>query len=101
MSRPTRIDIQRKSRIQKQQDIRNENTYPAALVCPLAVLPFVSVSVRLFHLLPLLKTSKALLKSYAHQGTSLFTSAATNQRGFQRGPRGAQVRFPEHQQVTQ
>ena len=33
-----------------------------------------------------LKTSKALLKSQAHQGTSLFTSAATNQRGFfQRG----------------
>jgi len=27
-----------------------------------------------------LKTSKALLKSQAHQGTSLFTSAATNQR---------------------
>jgi len=33
-----------------------------------------------------LKTSKALLKSQAHQGTNLFTSAATNQRGvFQRG----------------
>src|SRR6218665_2655279 len=32
-----------------------------------------------------LKMSKALLKSQAHQGTSLFTSAATNQRGvFQR-----------------
>src|SRR6218665_1381520 len=32
-----------------------------------------------------LKISKALLKSQAHQGTSLFTSAATNQRGvFQR-----------------
>ena len=32
------------------------------------------------------KTSKALLKSQAHQGTSLFTSDATNQRGvFQRG----------------
>jgi len=28
-----------------------------------------------------LKISKALLKSQAHQGTSLFTSAATNQRG--------------------
>ena len=28
-----------------------------------------------------LKTSKALLKSQAHQGTSLFTSATTNQRG--------------------
>src|SRR6218665_160692 len=32
-----------------------------------------------------LKTSKALLKSQAHQGTSLFTSAATNQRGFSKG----------------
>src|SRR6218665_1573842 len=33
-----------------------------------------------------LKISKALLKSHAHQGTSLFTSAAMNQRGiFQRG----------------
>jgi len=33
-----------------------------------------------------LKTSKALLKSQAHQGTSLITSAATNQRRvFQRG----------------
>ena len=29
-----------------------------------------------------LNISKALLKSQAHQGTSLFTSAATNQRGF-------------------
>jgi len=29
-----------------------------------------------------LKTSKALLKSQAHQCTSLFTSATTNQRGF-------------------
>src|SRR6218665_810932 len=29
-----------------------------------------------------LKISKALLKSQAHQGTSLFTSTATNQRGF-------------------
>ena len=29
-----------------------------------------------------LKISKAPLKSQAHQGTSLFTSAATNQRGF-------------------
>ena len=28
-----------------------------------------------------LKTSKALFKSQAHQGTSLFTSAATNERG--------------------
>jgi len=33
-----------------------------------------------------LKTSKALLWSQAHQGTRLFTSAATNQRGvFQEG----------------
>ena len=32
-----------------------------------------------------LKTSKALLRSQAHQGTSLFTSAATNQRGFPKG----------------
>jgi len=33
-----------------------------------------------------LKISKALLKSQAHQGTSLFTSAATNQReGFLKG----------------
>ena len=29
------------------------------------------------------------------QGTSLFTSAATNQRGFQKGVREAHVRFPE------
>jgi len=43
-----------------------------------------------------LKTSKALLKSQAYQGSSLFTSAATNQRGFPRGwSREAQVRFPE------
>src|SRR6218665_1204853 len=42
-----------------------------------------------------LKTSKALLKSQAHQGTSLFTSAATNQRGWSRE---AQVRFPEYQE---
>src|SRR6218665_1787109 len=47
-----------------------------------------------------LKLSKALLKSQAHQGTSLFTSAATNQRGFQRGSREAQVRFPEYQKGT-
>jgi len=32
-----------------------------------------------------LKTSKALLKSQEHQGTSLFTSAATNQRGVSKG----------------
>jgi len=33
----------------------------------------------------ILKVSKALLKSQVHQGTSLFTSAATNQRGFSKG----------------
>src|SRR6218665_302190 len=32
-----------------------------------------------------LKISKALLKSQAHQVTSLFTSAATNQRVFSKG----------------
>src|SRR6218665_3025392 len=32
-----------------------------------------------------LKTSKALLKSQTHQGTSLFTSAATNERGVSKG----------------
>ena|SRR6218665_84159 len=31
------------------------------------------------------RTSKALLKSQAHQGTSLFTSAVTNQRGLPKG----------------
>src|SRR6218665_2389134 len=31
-----------------------------------------------------LKTSKALLKSQAHQGISLFTNVATYQRGFSR-----------------
>ena len=37
-----------------------------------------------------LKISKALHKSQAHEGTSLFTSAATNQRGFpKRGSREA------------
>src|SRR6218665_2870901 len=46
-----------------------------------------------------LKTSKALLKSKAHQGTSLFTSAATNQRGVSKGgSREAQVRIPEYQE---
>ena len=49
-----------------------------------------------------LKTSKALLKSQAHQGTSLFTSAATNQRGiFKGGSREAQVRIPEYQEETE
>ena len=44
-----------------------------------------------------LKISKALLKSEAHQGTSLFTSAATNQRGvFKEGSREAQVRFHDY-----
>ena len=46
-----------------------------------------------------LKTSKALLNSQAHQGTSLFTSAATNQRGVSKGgSREAQVRIPEYQE---
>src|SRR6218665_2304355 len=40
-----------------------------------------------------LKTSKALLKSQAHQGTSLFTSAATNQRGVKRSS-GPNSRVP-------
>src|SRR6218665_3353829 len=49
-----------------------------------------------------LETSKALLKSQAHQGTSLFTSAATNQRGVSKGgSREAQVRIPEHQEGTE
>src|SRR6218665_278434 len=49
-----------------------------------------------------LKTSKALLKSQAHQGTSLFTSAATNQRGGSKGgSREAQVRIPEYQEGTE
>ena len=42
-----------------------------------------------------LQTSKAPLKSQA-QGTSLFTSAASNQRGFPKNsPWEAQVRFPD------
>jgi len=42
-----------------------------------------------------LQTSKALLKSQA-QGTSLFTSAASNQRGFPKNSQWeAQVRLPE------
>ena len=48
-----------------------------------------------------LKLSKAPLKSQAHQGTSLFTSVATNQRGVSKGSREAQVRFPEYQEGTQ
>ena len=49
-----------------------------------------------------LKTSKALLKSQAQQGTSLFTSAATNQRGVSKGgSREAQVRIPEYQEGTE
>ena len=36
-----------------------------------------------------------------HQGTSLFTSAATNQRGVRGGSREAQVRFPEYQEGTE
>src|SRR6218665_496619 len=38
-----------------------------------------------------LKTSKALLKSQAHQGTNLFTSAATNQSGI--FPEGGQEKL--------
>src|SRR6218665_334184 len=46
-----------------------------------------------------LKTSKAQIKSQAHQGTSLLTSAATNQRGVSKGrSRETQVQFPEYQE---
>src|SRR6218665_1076973 len=47
-----------------------------------------------------LKIYEALLKSQAHQGTSLFKSAAKNQRGFSNGGRSRedQVRFPEYQE---
>ena len=44
-----------------------------------------------------LKTSKAPLKSEAHQGTSLFTSAATNQRGV---PKGGQEKLRSEFQST-
>src|SRR6218665_3579333 len=44
-----------------------------------------------------LKMSKALLKNQAHQRTSLFTRAATNQRE----SREAQIRFPEYQEGTE
>src|SRR6218665_1989001 len=48
-----------------------------------------------------LQTSKAPLKSQA-QGTSLFTSAASNQRGFlKNSPWEAQVRFPEGERMRQ
>ena len=48
-----------------------------------------------------LKTSKAPFKSQA-QGTSLFTSAASNQRGFPKNsPWEAQVRFPEGERLRQ
>src|SRR6218665_1556473 len=48
-----------------------------------------------------LQTSKAPLKSQA-QGTSLFTSAASNQRGFQKNsPWEAQVRLPEGERMRQ
>src|SRR6218665_936420 len=48
-----------------------------------------------------LQTSKAPLKSQA-QGTSLFTSAASNQRGFPKNsPWEAQVRFPEGERMRQ
>jgi len=44
-----------------------------------------------------LKISKALLKSQAHQGTSLFTSAATNQGEF---PKGGQEKLRSDFQST-
>src|SRR6218665_832819 len=51
-----------------------------------------------------LKTSKALLKSQAHQGTSLFTSAATNQREVSKGgvkrSSGPNSRVPEGDRVA-
>ena len=48
-----------------------------------------------------LKTSKAPLKSQA-QGTSLFTSAASNQRGFpNNSPWESQVRLPEGERMRQ
>src|SRR6218665_2438760 len=48
-----------------------------------------------------LQTSKAPLKSQA-QGNSLFTSAASNQRGFPKNsPWEAQVRFPEGERMRQ
>src|SRR6218665_3431602 len=48
-----------------------------------------------------LQTSKAPLKSQA-QGTSLFTSATSNQRGFSKNsPWEAQVRFPEDERMRQ
>src|SRR6218665_520449 len=48
-----------------------------------------------------LPTSKAPLKSQA-QGTGLFTSAASNQRGFPKNsPWEAQVRLPEGERMRQ
>src|SRR6218665_3109310 len=48
-----------------------------------------------------LQTSKAPLKSQA-QGTSLFTSAASNQRGFPKNsPWEGRVRFPEGKRMRQ
>ena len=48
-----------------------------------------------------LQTSKAPLKSQA-QGTSLFTSAPSNQRGFPKNsPWEAQTRFPEGERMRQ
>src|SRR6218665_3575880 len=48
-----------------------------------------------------LQTSKAPLKSQA-QGTSLFTSAASNQRGFPKNsPWDAQARLPEGERMRQ
>ena len=50
----------------------------------------------------ILKTSKEPLKSQARQGTSLFTSAATNHRDFSKGwSRETQVRIPEGQEGTE
>ena len=48
-------------------------------------------------------TSKALLKGKAHQGTSLFTSAATNQKvfaqGWSKGSSGPISRVPDEERV--
>ena len=49
-----------------------------------------------------LKISKRYSKAISAPGTSLFTSAATNQRGVDKGgSREAQVRFPEYQEGTE
>src|SRR6218665_1169816 len=46
-----------------------------------------------------LKTSKALLKSQAHQCTSLFTSAGTNQMGVVKRSAGPISRIPGEDRV--